>query len=245
METTPARIQFQSKSYLGITILIITGLLFLISSIHMQEGFWASLFSQLSTALLVGGLWTGIYELSMRRDFLRINDENRDILFSKLCLQEGQEKMGLAEVYEKSSDYDYNFQLESCQNLTVLLNDGRTWVSNHSESLQRRFKDTNKQTTIFLLHPDSDMLDILARKVGSTKAKLKEKIFETVGMLNHLMGKNNNNGSITIYGHHLYNPHSVFRCDSTVILTPYFAARSRSIVPLFIFKDIGSSCYAA
>jgi hypothetical protein len=48
----------------------------------LHEGFWASIFRELSVALLVGGVWAGAYEYLMRRDFTDPEKETTVVLLN-------------------------------------------------------------------------------------------------------------------------------------------------------------------
>lgn len=124
--------------------------------------------------------------------------------------------------------------LLEAKDLTILINDGRTWVSTNSVHLRNRFAQPNLRTRIFLLHPESPMLEVLARKVGSTREHMQNKIHETVRMLTELKGEKT---KLTILGHYLFNPHALFLGDQYAIMTPYFTARGRRTVPLLRFHD--------
>jgi len=232
---TVSLLRFQGRSTIAILAMVIVGLLFLLASINMEKGFWASLLNQLSTVLLVGGIWTGSYELFMRRDFIKINEDQTSQVLDRITLAEGEDALGLVEVLHDSTDFDYTPLLLEAEHLTIVLNDGRTWISTHNDDLRHRLADEDKTTTIFLLHPESPMLHVLARKVDSTRDNLRSKISESIQMLKNLSieGKTN----LEILGHHLYNPHSTFLGDDIAILTLYFTARGRRTVPLLKFKD--------
>ena len=191
-------------------------------------------------ALIIGGMWTGIYEWYMRTDFVQMNREHAGEIISQIKLAQGEEEIGLVEVLEDSNDFDYTPILLESNNLTILLNDGRTWISTHSEDLRHRFGDEEKNTTFILLHPDSDMLEIMARKVDSTVDNLRAKIAESIKMLNDLSCSNT---KLEILGHYLFNPQSIFLGDSVAVVTMYFTARGRRTVPLMKFLDVGPHAY--
>jgi len=237
---TAARVRWRAKSIFAIAALIIAGLICLVLSLCVTPGFWASLLTQLSTAFLVGGLWTGVYELYMRRDFVRIQDENRDELLDKISLAETEESLGFSRICPDANTYDYTHLIEDSPSLHLVLNDGRTWVSNHSDALRRRFQAPGLETTVFLLHPDSQMLDVLAVKVNSTRQKLREKIGETVKMLRELVGDET---KLRVLGHYLYNPHAVFVGQEVAVVTLYFTSRGRKSVPALVFEDRDQPCF--
>lgn len=253
---TAIRVRWKLTSRIVFAGFIILGLVLLLASqllaSNKPNNFVSLVLNQLATALLVGGLWTGVYETFLRDDFIRINDENTGKLLSaaetilesgrqntqtllnKISVSEQEELLGLVEANSASNKYDYTDLITNSKALVLLLNDGRTWVSNHADQLRRRFADPEKTTKIFLLHPLSPMIPTHARKVGTTTQSLQLKIAETIEMLGTLRTANT---SLEVYGHYLYNPYSLFIGDHYAVLTTYFASKGRRTVPMFRFED--------
>lgn len=147
---------------------------------------------------------------------------------------------GLVEIYGDSGKYDYGDVLESQRKLNIVLNDGRTWVSVHREKLRQRFSNPANETTIFLIHPNSQMIPILARK-GSTDARaLHQKLSETIAILKSLARPDS---QLEILGHHLFNASALFVGEHKAVVTPYFISRGGRTVPAFVYEDIGGPCY--
>lgn len=234
------RIRWRMGNLLIISILIILGLLFLIVSLFITNDFWQSFCNQLATVLLVAGVWTGIYEMFLRLDFIRITDENSDRVISHLKLSDEFRKLGLDEARADSGGYDFTHLLLHSEELFVVLNTGRTWVSTHSDPLRRRFQDADKKTTVFLLHPDSSMLTVISRKEATPVEGVREKIAEAVQMLNQLK---TDDTQLAIYGHHLYNPYSLFLGDAFAVITPYYVSIGRRTVPLFTYLGVETDSY--
>lgn len=198
-----------------------------------------ALVKELSTVLLIGGTLGVLFELIQRRDFLDAIDERTAAILSKLELASQADSLGLT---ESRADGKYNFRemIEESSKLVVALNDGRTWVSTHSAHLKKRLADPSKVTTFFLVHPESPMVEVLAQKEGSNPEGLRHKLSETLGMLRPLRTAST---QLTIFGHFLFNPHSVFLADRYVIVTPYFHSRGRRTVPAYRFDDRGPECF--
>ncbi|WIX31668.1 hypothetical protein QO259_12675 [Salinicola sp. JS01] len=237
---TESNFKLASRTTIAILALVVIGLVLIVVSLWLTEGFWSQLCSQLSTALLVGGIWTGVYEWFMRKDFINVNREQAKEILDRIKLAQGEESIGLYEVYDDSNDFNYSSLLLQSRQLTILLNDGRTWISTHSEDIKKRLRDREKSTTFLVLHPEAKMLEVMAIKVDSTPANLRAKIAESVKMLRNLSDSDSN---VEILGHHLFNPQSMFIGDSIAVVTPYYAARGRRTVPLFRFGDSGDHSY--
>lgn len=235
-----SKIRWRFTTVIVIFGLVILGLLFLIASIELHEGFWASIFRELSTALLVGGIWAGAYEYLMRRDFTVMHDANINRVISKIETSQNERALGLAEAMSTCDRYEYSSLILESNTLTIVLNDGRTWASWNNTHLKKRFADAEKETTVILLHPESQLLPVMAHKLGMDVNSVQMKIAETVSLLNTLKTPST---KLKILGHNLLNPHSAYLADNYLVMTPYFFSRARSIPPLFKFQDIGGECY--
>lgn len=149
-------------------------------------------------------------------------------------------RIGLIEACADASTYDYGRIISESKKLVILLNDGRTWISVHRDRLRRRFADSAKETVVYLVHPDSPMVGVLARKAGRDVPALQGRIRETVEILNEIREPQT---ALEILGHHLFNPHSLVIGDDMAVLTPYFASRGGRTVPAFRFEDTGADCF--
>lgn len=149
-------------------------------------------------------------------------------------------KLGLAEVYTECMDVDYGALISDSAQLTIVLNDGRTWISTHRERLRKRLADANKETTVFLVHPNSPFIEVLARKGSKDAHAISARIMETVEVLEEICGLETR---LTILGHYLFNPQAVVVGDSQAVTTPFFFSRGGRNIPAFKFKDSGEGCY--
>lgn len=161
------------------------------------------------------------------------------IIDRRLQVAEQASKLGLAECVHDSSVYDYTAILVESKSVTILLNDGRTWTSVHRDRLRRRFAG-NGSTTIYLIHPDSAILPVLARKGGIEPEVLRGRIQETLSLLADICGPTTR---LEVLGHHLFNPHSLVLSEKRGLVTPYFASRGGRTVPVFAFEDVGQDCH--
>ncbi|HTK30703.1 MAG TPA: hypothetical protein VL332_01975 [Candidatus Saccharimonadaceae bacterium] len=239
MQST-AKTTWRLRYIIALAALAIAGLLCMfVSTLPAPESFWNRALNSLAAALLIGGSWSCVYEFWLRHDFITMNDENTRRILDRLHLSDREEELGLSEAHIKSDNYDYSDLIGSARNLTILMNDGRTWVSVHNESLRKRLSDPGKRTRVFLLEPDSEMVAVMARKTGTSVDALQSKIRETVERLASLSGAGT---TLEVRGHSLYNPYALFMGDEYAIMTPYFAAQARQSVPLFKFKNMAGDC---
>jgi hypothetical protein len=158
----------------------------------------------------------------------------------RLLVAEQAAKVGLAECHVDCNVYDFTNALSDSRTLTVMLNDGRTWTSVHRDRLRRRFEDATRTTTIFLVHPQSAMISVLARKGSIEPEVLRSRISETLTLLDEICLPTT---QLEVLGHHLFNPHSLVLTDRSAMIIPYSTSRGRRTQPLLAFEDIGGDCF--
>lgn len=161
-------------------------------------------------------------------------------LTQKMELVRASGELGLTEIHVDCTAFDYGPIISESRRLIVVLNDGRTWASVHRDRLRRRFTDSSKETTFILTHPDSPMIQVLARKGSKDVEIIKGRIHETVQLLDEIKEEGT---SLSILGHYLFNPQAVVIGDDTAVVTPFFLARGGRTVPAFKYENVGKQCY--
>lgn len=234
------------------------GLLALVTSlqIHDQDSpVLKGLLREFATIAIIGATLHAIWELFQRQDYIQITNEKAEQILGSLEVGRGEivqhmrtheqqivsrldvanqaRYMGLAEITRDARGYDYTMLLEE-SNLVAVLNDGRSWVSNNAPKLRKRFADPTKKTKILVIHPDSPMYQVIAKKEGTTVEAVRMKLDETLRVLATLTTPST---ELEIFGHFLYNPHTIFLCDSFALVTPYFHSRTRRASPIFKYED--------
>ena len=129
------RFRLTSIQFLAIAGMIIIGLLLLVFYAGMTDKttFWPVLISQVSSALLIGGIWTGFYELLQKRDFIKIQNRSVERIIDKIPDVDHFESVGLYRTEGQLGTGRYRQMIDSASELTIVINDGRTWVSNHQQ----------------------------------------------------------------------------------------------------------------
>ncbi|MEW6077650.1 MAG: hypothetical protein AB1724_07560 [Thermodesulfobacteriota bacterium] len=260
------KLHFRYKYMLVIIVVLIVGLVLLILSQNIsidqltQNGtFWKLLFEHLATAMLVGAFTGGLYEYFLRKEFLNVTEKQTQTIcecVSQLgeeaksrsekiadfiAANREQRELGVSHCFNEAQQFDFTNIIETPKSLTIVLNDGRTWIGNHYENFVNRFQnDDGKETTFILMHPNSPAIQLHATKVGSTVQGIRIRIAETVNLLK---SANSKQKPLRIVGHQLYNTMSVFLGDNDVVLTPYFLAKIRKTPPVFTFVDTGKESF--
>ncbi|MBC7672441.1 MAG: hypothetical protein H7247_08470, partial [Polaromonas sp.] len=147
MADSVSRVRYRLRAVLAGALFIILGFVLLVVALQLKTGFLADASREVSTIFMLGGVLHVVYELYLRDDFVRINDENtaslmleltetRKALSAKLQLAQQAEDIGLAETRSDASSFDYGALLELSPTVTIIVNDGRTWVSNNADRLR-------------------------------------------------------------------------------------------------------------
>jgi hypothetical protein len=84
------------------------------------------------------------------------------------------------------------------------------------------------------------MVQVLARKGSKDVELIKERIHDTVQLLEEIR---DDQTSLEILGHYLFNPHSLVIGDDAAVVTPFFLSRGGRTVSAFKYEDRGSPCY--
>uniref|UniRef100_UPI003BAB0DE2 hypothetical protein n=1 Tax=Stappia sp. TaxID=1870903 RepID=UPI003BAB0DE2 len=181
-----------------------------------------------------------VYEYFLREDIMKMNDASSDRVIEKICVENFSREIGLSGVFANANAFNYsNFLLHS-KSITIVMNDGRTWVSNHESDIEDRLKRKGFKTRFVLINPDSPFLESLALKIGTTKKALAEKIRETTEtLLSHC----EEGSDLTIYYHKFPTTFSLYMCDERARLVTYPMARKADKVPLVVFKKGNEEAY--
>jgi hypothetical protein len=254
---------YRLKTVIVALTFVSIGLLSLISSLLISKEYELvkALLRELATIAIIGATLHAIYELFQRQDFMQItNYKGQQVLdmldavrvelldeigthgaevLARIDLANQATQLGMTGVTPDARSYDFSAVLDAPR-LTAVLNDGRTWVLNNAIRLQARFQDPSKSTVFILVHPDSPLIPILAAKQGINEEATRQKLGETLRLLSSFGAKETN---LHVYGHRLFNPHSLFIIDGFAIVTPYFHSRMRRRGPAIRFDDTGHDSF--
>lgn len=256
-------IKFRYKYIVIFLIVLLVGLFLLLNSYNIpkaEDSFRKLLFEHLATAMIVASLTGILYEYFLRLEFLKSTAEQTDILLRSIkrlgeeAIQRAskitehfaghieQRELGLSHCFKEVDRFDFADIIEESADLTIVLNDGRTWVSSYFQRFKNRFADINKKTTFILMHPESSAIKLHANKVGGDAISIQMKIAETIREIDKAKA-NNVNANVNILGHNLYNTLSIFLADNNAIVTPYFVSKVRQTPPILVFYQAGPACF--
>jgi hypothetical protein len=163
-------------------------------------------------------------------------DESLTELERQIATANHDQLFGLIGTDGNANTYEMADEIRSSQNLTAVMADGQAWVSRHMDAFRQRLQVPHMTTTVILVHPESDQLDVISRKNGMSRELYKQRILWTVGQLKNIASREHN---LIVRGHSLVSCHAVFITDSKVIFTPYFLSTQRRASPVLIVQDSG------
>jgi hypothetical protein len=187
--------------------------------------------SELSSALLVGGLLSVLFRVFEGRDFEKL-------LRRLLRIHDSVDELGLVEILPESQAYNYTELLNTADHLSVVINDGNRWVGNNTVAIKNRLSRSGTTTEIFTVDPDSPFISALALKTGAEIDDLKRKIKDTWCRLSTIYDESEKKGTLKIYRLKTYPTKSVFLTEDSLIETPYQIASGRTNVPVFIYRKV-------
>lgn len=221
------------KHYYSIVItLICLGLfLFLAQSLWcVPNTFWNSLTGNLGCAVLIGGL------ISLLEHFF-LRQENERRLAEMFNVSISIKESGLRNIMTNSQDYHYHDLIVRSHLFSAIMNDGRRWVGNHTDAIEKRFNINGSITEFFFVNPNSDFCKALERKTHldnvEDQEKPEAKIVQTISLLKSTWHKSEKAGTLRIYYLKNYPTQTLFYTEDTVVATPYQTSSGRAIIPLY------------
>jgi hypothetical protein len=137
--------------------------------------------------------------------------------------------------FEKAASftgYDYTKVILDSQDLLVVLNDGRSWVSAYREALHKRAAELKRPTRVCLIHPLSPYIDLLIRKNGKTKATQVAEIEKSYRILS---AQASEGAGTDVRGHMNPSPYVIFLTEGAAIVDPYLFHEAGTL-PMLIFR---------
>jgi len=149
---------------------------------------------------------------------------------------------GLKETDVRSSfhGYDYTELIQSSERLTVILNDGRSWIDSNRELLRERLSTRGRVTRFCLVAPDSPYLDLLVKKNGKARAAQVDELRRSVSVIREIAPEWSD---LEVLGHSRPTPYCMYLTEAVAIVDPYFYFEAGAL-PMMIFRS-GTPLYAA
>ena len=118
------------------------------------------------------------------------------------------------------------------RSLTVVMNDGRSWVDSNQELIRRRIRNPDQETNIVLLHPKSSFLSILIRKNRKSAARQVEEIHHSFRII---MDSLVPGSRAQLRGHFGFSPSTLIATEEVAFSSPYYFMESGAL-PMFKYE---------
>ncbi len=142
-----------------------------------------------------------------------------------------------------SHEPSFESRLKSSQSLTIVMNDGKRFIDNHSSSFRQRFKEGGKETNFILLDPRAKFVDILNKKHVKGEGYYENKILSVIDdLLNGPTYEVAKGHQMKIYLHDSFNTMSIVILDNVSIISPYRISPGKFKVPHIEFQETGNEC---
>lgn len=195
-----------------------------------------------ATALFIAGVWHCLHEFFVKREFIKIHDRGIERVLDAVATARQDAAIGLISTCNDVKEFSYLPFIDHPAPLTVVLNDGGHWVSDHIDALRKRLSDPLRRTKFLLIHPESSFIEPLCSKIGWEPDEYRNKILKTVRELRSL---GRTHGNIEILGHRTIVYQSLFFSHSDIVMTPYFLSSEKQTPPVLVFRDDGQDSFGA
>jgi hypothetical protein len=172
-------------------------------------------------------------------------EKSASILRIEMGITESMEKIGLVRVFEDSYNQpDYQEMILKSRKLTILLNNGDSWLTGGNGEkvrwFEKRFLDEEKETTFILIHPEAPALEVIALREKKKAPEFKYKIGNTVKILRGLKKEKT---KLNICGYKLYYPYSLYITEEFALFSPFMAASGKGSIPGYQYVSRGEDCF--
>ncbi len=218
------------KYYSTLSSLVGIGLfLFYAQAAWCTEGsFLYNAIGNIACTLLISGVLSLLYQI-----FHKAEEDKK--LLTAFNISTAIKKSGLVDIKTDSAQFDFSDIILGSEKFVAIMNDGLRWVGNNSPRLETRFNKRSSITDFYFVNPQSDFCKALANKTNVSLDSLKNKIFQTIELLESTYNKSEKKGSLRIFFLKNYPTQSIFYTENTVIVTPYQTSSGRNIIPLFVY----------
>lgn len=224
------------KKYIRLIVLLIISLLSIVLYASVSSLSSDDFIKSVSLAIFSTGLVMFVYEYIYTTRGEKYFEE---IIGKKVPIYLKMKSKGIEDISDSFEIDKYQDKIVNSKIMTIVMNDGKSFIGHNSYIFKRRFKLANKETNFVLLDPESDFIDFLNKKNGKNDSHyyqrkllevIKEILFDFDVAESH---------SINVYVHKMFNTMSVLRFDDVAMISLYRLSPGKSIVPHIEFRNIG------
>lgn len=233
--------KFSRNNFGLFNLLIVVGiiafsfLMYYFSELVPDGVVWKSILSNIGSALLISGVFTGFNEYFMK-------DKLVDMIFRKLKLKEDIQRTGIDETNLDISSIDYGYYIKNAKNnIDVFHTYGETWTKNNHDNFVNVLLNSNCKVRVFLMSPDSKFLPGLAQQYDCTEEELRSTIERVKKLWEDIQRSTENKSTkseLKLYFHDLFPARTIYRIDNQVIVVDTRIMKGRSsTLPVLICSD--------
>ena len=218
----------QMKEYIVFSVVAIVGLLCIVWSQSLDStNELVPFLDAVSSTLLMGGVLGVLYKKFV--DGLHYKEIKR-----LLKVHDAIDDSGLLEFHPKVNEFNYTKIINEAKELTIVVNDGLSWIKHHANDLRNRFNQDTK-TILFKLDPNSEFIPAFANKVNYTSNDYKSKLDTARVELLKLYDESTKKGTLEIHLLKNFPTHSLYLTEKQLIITPYQMSSKRLNIPVFVY----------
>lgn len=221
---------------LGCAVGIIGGLILLIISILMKEGFWKSILGELSSIVVVS------VTVGMISNYI-LESNTIEWVLKKINLKKSIEYMGVEEIVDNVNDIRYkDYFLEAKKNIDIVHVYAKTWTATNMDYIKDRLKKTQCHVRVVLLDPESPCIDAYCHLFNQDRDTLISNIEYVENLWKTAkkeLGKNMK-GDLRIYKCKDYQSSCLYRMDNRIVNIQHAFNGTRSTTaPILICENRG------
>jgi len=223
------------KTYAILISFVVVGLVLSLIAARCPQGLWVgSWLLQLAAVLVIGGGLGIIDKTLLHRDHFASTRQ----LF---MIHESTVQLGLRYIARDVNQHSYAHIVRESPSLSIVLNDGRTWISAHITDMKTRFEKNDFVTEFFVPDPKGSFISIIAKKTGYTFEEQVAKIEQAKNRLLEEFDIGGQVGVLRIYHIPHFPTHSVFLGSEEAFVSQYGVSSGRRAVPLFVYTRVSDS----
>jgi len=214
---------------------VVAGLALSLIATTCPQGSWIGAWLlQLAAVLVIGG-GIGIMDKTLLH---RDHFDNTRKLF---MIHESAVQLGLRDITRDANQYSYSRLIRKSPSLSIVLNDGRTWVSAHITDIKVRFENKEFVTEFFVPDPKGYFVSIIAKKTGYAVEDQIAKIEQAKNRLIEEFRIGGQLATLRIYHIPHFPTHSVFLGSDEALVSQYGVSSGRRAVPIFAYLRLSDN----
>ena len=188
-----------------------------------------------SLALIAGFFQLRLHYNQTKESRLKIRE-----LETKLAIPPSEKDTHGINVRSTFHGFDYRALILDSERLTVILNDGRSWVDTNRELLRQRLSKQGRSTRFCFVGPNSPYLDLLIKKNGKARSSQIDELRRSVSVISEITS---DLSDVEILGHDRPSPYCMFLSEAQAVVHPYYFLEAGTLPVLSV--PAGTDLYSA